>query len=132
MKKILIAQMYCGRGSSGRGDLTKATFTMDQINAAVEAEGAETLTQLVDGCHGIDLFYEGPCMHIFEPIWSDYDGGVQAVFDQVLAGEQVIIVGEETMHALAIDTGAKSRKTLIDKLRSEWLKDFEGDDEGWG
>lgn len=140
MTKILIAQIYAG-GLHGSLEEKKASFTLEDVEkdrAQCEGEFNQLHwifygewvgpSRQLGGKH-----IDGPCSHMFEPNWDGIngDGSLEEVLKKVLAGNIVLIEGEETVHALVLDYGDSTRKELLSKLRNLWMRNETADEDGW-
>jgi len=131
MTKILIAQMFYGRGCmSSNGDESKATFTMEEVEASLAAaskEHGENIT--LENAEDEDFFDVPALAKLFAP---NFEEGFAAALKKVLAGEQVFCEDEETLHGMALDTGDESRKALMAEVRKRWIVvDETNDEDGW-
>lgn len=136
MTTILIAQMYFGRGMmSATGDESKATFTMEQVEAALvlasQYAGKEiTLDNAED--EDFDVLFDGPdapARDLFFPNFGEESFG--DAIKKALAGEQVFVEEEETLHGMALDLNNVSRYALMAEMRKRWGQVDVDDAAGW-
>ncbi len=128
MTKILIAQIYYGRGmNSATGDESKASFTMEQVDAAL-AIATKVAGEEVTLDNAEDEDFDNILEKIFMP---NFEEGFGAALKKVLAGEQMFVEEEETLHGMALDLNDAARTALMTELRKRWNVAEENDEDGW-